>query len=1121
MPPNEMPNAKFFDEFELIYALPEKISLSKLNALNDLLVTVVDDIIKKDTIFFNTFFSKITFLKQKLGLSSEIAYSLNHFRIRLQQIGKYEDLSDEELIRLINLGENLLIFLFDTFYKIELPYNLPSTWNIQKLKSNSDNYTSLKAIPFLKGVIYKIDVKKHLVYFAVDWEGDDQIEVQFNIKNINEVYTDTIIQLHEIGKLPVTCMLVNVKRVENGFFLPVHFILEPDYLFDVTAIAHCFDSKGGNPDAYLLKKFSIKSTTTHLLIGEIANFFLDALISNPALSFEYLIPLVFKKNPLSFALISDEELLKIIESSKNIFFNLQKTITKDFPVQQISPKHCYLEPSFLSEIYGIQGRLDLLFEGADKTVIVELKSGKTYQTNDFGINIPHFYQFLLYDLIIQSPSSKKRVAGFVLYAGESISLRFAPSNLLQQQKAMVMRNNLFFIELSLINLGFQENLLSAGEDVFQRLFNQLKDAKGFFKTDLNLFISTLNEASSIEKKYFYSFISFVAREQKLAKSGSGSLQNGSKGQSSLWLESVKDKKENFDILNHLALHSFNDNQITFLKTEKTANRANFRLGDTLILYPSLDKENFTSDFQLFKVYLLAIEKNEIIVSLLFPQHDDSFFRQFSYWNLEPDFFDSFHNFDQSLFRFLVSEKLKRNLYLGLIPPSVSDGEVKEILEDNFCTMTDEQRSLLQAIIHSKDYFLLWGPPGTGKTSVMIRNLVAYYFYATEENIMLLAFTNRAVDEICEAVESLGGDIKNYYLRIGQTQTSSTKFHANILKNKCEKINSRRELLKLIGDSRIFISTLTSLQKNMEILKLKKFQRIIVDEASQLPDPAMAGILVHFPHYLLIGDHKQLPAVVLQSQEQSEVKDHDLLTIGFHNLRDSVFERMIKRVEKMNWFWALGKLCFQGRMHKDIMFFPGFYFYNDILKVLPEYADKQKKLIQPLPSLSLNLDSEIANSIQSSRVCFFSTKIDLSDASGKSNQFEAMKIGQIVLFFHQYFKEQNRTLSAFDIGIITPYRAQIACIREYLINIGIDISLFTIDTVERYQGSARSIIIYSPCLNYPRQLSTLVSKNMDGVDRKLNVAITRAREHFIMVGNAELLKKSPDYANLITYAESMA
>lgn len=1115
-----MPNVKFSEEFELIVALPEKVSLFKLNALNDLLFAVIDDIIKKDTIFFNTLFSKITFLKQKLGLSSEITYSLNHFRISFQHIRKNEDVSNKELDRLIELGQNLLVFLFHAFYKFELPHTLPSTTDIVWLKPQNNTPTST-AIPSLKGLVYKIDVEKHLIYFKADWEGDDEILVHFNVPNLNEVYTDTILYLHELNKLPVSCMLVHVKIDDKGSFYPVHFVLEPDYLFDVTAIANCFEYKGGNQEGYLLKKFSPKSTSAHLLVGEIANFFLDALISDPRLTFEYLFPLVFQKNPLSFALITDSDLLKIKDSSKNIFINLLRTITKDFPNQQISPKHCYLEPSFLSEIYGIQGRLDLLFEGAEKTVIVELKSGKTYQTNDYGINIPHFYQFLLYDLIIRPPSSKKRVAGFVLYAGESQSLRFAPSNLLQQQKAMVMRNNLLFTELSLINLGFHEDLLLVGEAIFQRLFVQVSVAKGFYKKELDYFILIFNEASSIEKKYFYSFISFIAREQKLAKSGSGNYQTGSKGQASLWLESVKDKKENFDILNHLALHAHQDNQITFLKTEKTANRANFRVGDTLILYPSLDKEQFTSNFQLFKVYLLAIENNEIIISLKFPQHDDSFFRQFSYWNLEPDFFDSFHNFDQSLFRFLTSDKLKRNLYLGLLPPTVPVEVEIQIPENNFCKMTAEQRSILHAIIHSNDYFLLWGPPGTGKTSIMIRNIVAHYFYASDENIMLLAFTNRAVDEICEAVESIGGEIKDKYLRIGQTQSSAPKFQANILKNKSENIKSRKDLLKLIGDNRIFISTLTSLQKNMDILKLKKFHRIIVDEASQLPDPAMAGILVHFPHYLLIGDHKQLPAVVLQSQDQSDVKDRELLTIGFHNLRDSVFERMVKRAEKMNWYWALGKLSFQGRMHKEIMTFPGFHFYSDMLRVLPEYADKQKKLIQPLPGLSPNLVSAMARYIQSSRVCFFSTKVDLSDPSGKSNQFEAIQIGQIILFFQQYFKEQQRVFTSSDIGVITPYRAQIACIREYLMGLGLDISQFTIDTVERYQGSARSIIIYSPCLNYPRQLNTLVSKNTDGVDRKLNVAITRAREHFIMVGNAELLKKSTDYANLIDYASSKA
>ncbi|MFN9687368.1 MAG: hypothetical protein ACK57X_00660, partial [Bacteroidota bacterium] len=183
-----MPNVKFFEEFELIVALPEKVSLSKLNALNDLLFAVIDDIIKKDTIFFNTLFSKITFLKQKLGLSPEITYSLNHFRINFQHIRKSEHVSETEIGRLIELGQNLLVFLFNSFYKIDLPSSIPSSEKFDWIKPQNKNPTS-KALPFLKGLIYKIDVEKHLIYFKADWEGDDEILVRFNFLNLNEVYT--------------------------------------------------------------------------------------------------------------------------------------------------------------------------------------------------------------------------------------------------------------------------------------------------------------------------------------------------------------------------------------------------------------------------------------------------------------------------------------------------------------------------------------------------------------------------------------------------------------------------------------------------------------------------------------------------------------------------------------------------------------------------------------------------------------------------------------------------------------------------------------------------------------------------------------------------------------------
>ena len=75
-------------------------------------------------------------------------------------------------------------------------------------------------------------------------------------------------------------------------------------------------------------------------------------------------------------------------------------------------------------------------------------------------------------------------------------------------------------------------------------------------------------------------------------------------------------------------------------------------------------------------------------------------------------------------------------------------------------------------------------------------------------------------------------------------------------------------------------------------------------------------------------------------------------------------------------------------------------------------------------------------------------------------------------------------------------------------------LLTIDTVERYQGGARDIILISLCLNHPTQLFSLVSLSEDGVDRKLNVALTRARQHLVVIGNAEILAQNEIYKNLM-------
>ena len=106
----------------------------------------------------------------------------------------------------------------------------------------------------------------------------------------------------------------------------------------------------------------------------------------------------------------------------------------------------------------------------------------------------------------------------------------------------------------------------------------------------------------------------------------------------------------------------------------------------------------------------------------------------------------------------------------------------------------------------------------------------------------------------------------------------------------------------------------------------------------------------------------------------------------------------------------------------------------------------------------------------------------------------------------------------SIGIITPYRAQIAQIRQQLMIENIDVDNLTIDTVERYQGGARDIILISLCTNNLSQLDSLVSLSEEGVDRKLNVALTRARKHLVILGNRQLLMSNTIYGDLIKSIE---
>lgn len=189
------------------------------------------------------------------------------------------------------------------------------------------------------------------------------------------------------------------------------------------------------------------------------------------------------------------------------------------------------------------------------------------------------------------------------------------------------------------------------------------------------------------------------------------------------------------------------------------------------------------------------------------------------------------------------------------------------------------------------------------------------------------------------------------------------------------------------------------------------------------------------------------------------------------------------------------LCKQGRMHPEVAKFANEAFYGNKLQLvgLPHQLEDLKEPVVFVPS-----------------------QIDVTSSSGKTNSYEAVSVAEWALSIWDENKSSfdvNRTL-----GVITPYRNQIALIRKELQKLQIPALMdISVDTVERYQGSERDVIIYSFCVNSLSQLSSLPNLTEENgvlVDRKLNVVLTRARKKLIIIGNPNILRHDSIYARLL-------
>ena len=1073
----------FFEIYLQILTSSQEES-SKRSKLLRIFESILDKALIDESIQFTSLFAKLSYLGEKYDFSGLFRYELHQLRKLLEN--RTESLDGQIFHLLKYLIPHLCQKCFETKIPADILAIMPSESGVTFRKREISKF-----IPNLK--FYCIDIDKEqgvLMGFSAD-SPSEKITVDYRLQDRNIQFADGI---DRIEILPVLMQLIEVEISMDEIYRPATIIVEPDFLLDSTAIASCFNNKSKSLISYTLRKFLPMTRSKALLMGNMANYFLDRLVHQPKLSFTEILPELFANDPLGFTVLSDSEVQSFVSDMKKHFTNIQYTISHTFPKADIDLQKVYLEPSFISPIYGLQGRLDLLQPDNSQPKIVELKSGGIYQPNAYGVNSPHYIQTLMYDLLIRSTFNRVEPKNYILYSKEKDKpLRLAPRIVAQQKEALQVRNDLLGIENQLSETdstnGFFENISTV----------QYPKMKGFEKRDIERFEKVWSGLDTLEKMYFRSFTSFIAREHKLSKIGEYG-QDKRNGLAGLWLDSVEEKCEQFSMLKMLEI---DDNQadqeqptIRLKHSPDTNKICNFRKGDILVLYPLGKGTASPQKNQIFKCNAIDIQGDHITVSLRGIQKNFQIFEENRFWALEHDTMDtSFTNMYRQLFLWAEAPKVKRELVIGRrLPDKPNYGSIEALGEEKFAHLTVNQKDTLEGMIQSSNYYLVWGPPGTGKTSVLICKYIQYMMDHTDENLYVLAYTNRAVDELCECIHSLGDSYIDSYVRVGSAYGANEKYIPNLLRSKIKGITHRNKLKEKIQSHRIVVGTIASLASRQVIYELIPAKRVVIDEASQILEPNVVGLLTRFEHFILVGDHKQLPAVVVQNERKSAVYVDELREIGLIDRRNSLFERLYHQAKMEEKSHIYGQLKMQARMHETIMQFPNEQFYLGGLQTMSSVARLTDADHSTIP-----------------RVGFIHADVIDDETFSKTNQAE---IDVILNLLPQLVSEGHAPST---IGIITPFRAQIAAIQAAVDSNLENYSEVSIDTVERYQGSAKDVIVISFCCNSDLQFEQMQSLDKDGVDRKLNVALTRAREHLILIGDRSILSKNRLYKKMIDSA----
>ncbi|KAI0062752.1 P-loop containing nucleoside triphosphate hydrolase protein [Artomyces pyxidatus] len=400
-------------------------------------------------------------------------------------------------------------------------------------------------------------------------------------------------------------------------------------------------------------------------------------------------------------------------------------------------------------------------------------------------------------------------------------------------------------------------------------------------------------------------------------------------------------------------------------------------------------------------------------------------------------------------------------------------------------------------------FILFGPPGTGKTVTGIESIRQILHRNPKARILACAPSNAAADIIASRLVDLGPEV---LFRFYAPSRETTVVPAELLP--FTFINDKRVFshppLKTVRRYRVIVSTCMSAAFAAGIgLKRGHFTHIFVDEAGQATEPevmvAIKGMADARTNIVLLGDPKQLAPVV-----HSTVARQMGLDVSF---MERLMARDIYKADKSNGI-AFVKLVKNYRSHEAILRYPNQQFYDAELETCGE-----------LHSIDSFLESPVLASSRFPVVFHATVGKDAREGSSPSF-FNVEEVLQVKAYVEEILSDTQFPIEAKEIGIIAPYQAQCKKIRLTLDNIagGQDIK---VGSVEEFQGQERRVIIVSTVRSSQDLISFDVKHTLGFVahPRRFNVAVTRAKALLVVIGDPTVLSLDPIWRGFLNYVHS--